>query len=72
MGMAEIWQESDAILAPPLFLIPKVDNLIRLLFLLGHLYMINMSWFGVAPRIDIRKTCVKKRSDYVLNVLKSL
>lgn len=58
MGTAEIWQESDATLAPPLFLIPKVDNLIRLLLLLVHLYMINMSWSGVAPRMDIKKTRV--------------
>jgi hypothetical protein len=43
-------------------------TLIRLLFLLGHLYLSGM-WFGVDPRTNINMTCVYKQLNYVFKIL---
>ena len=37
----------------------KVDNLVRLLFLLEHMYMSD-TWFGVVPRTDTKNKHIKK------------
>ena len=43
----------------------SLTTLIRLLFLLQDLYLSAM-WFGVAPRMEFKKSCVERRLDYVL------
>ena len=42
-------------------------SLIRLLILIGHLYLSSV-WFGVALRTDATKTCFQKMLDYMLKI----